>query len=779
MATNEIRILINAINRSSGAFKQAHGYVESLAMQVAKAGAIIAGFGAITKLAFDFAEEGAQIQRLRDTGQQLAQTFGIDMAEAVARIKAASHDTITANRAVMEANRAMLLGVAHDVDTLAKLVEIATIRGRAAGLSATDAFDRITLGIGRLSTRILDDIGIVVDGETAYAKYGEAIGKTADQLTEAEKRIALTNAIIEDGNKLLEQTGGIVDDNAQAFERFKTHITDAKNEFEKFLAGPIAEFIGGVDAWVFGMGQIESAILRQARALALSNTPQEDYLDEMVRMVDQANLFAQAASLPISYDIDKDGQLVKTELGISTVIDKNYVMLEQERAIAQTEEQVAQVRADHTRALEEQRLAQEALIKTQADAIKGLEGLRVKIEDLDMEKAGKIALDFFRDFGVSEENLTSFERLLTTNLGTMSKSLEKFIFSLEDAAADGRVTWDEFLSAFDIVKLEQAAQKTIELWDEVDAKIKDLRDEFEKDVLESERRLADDMEDAATKRDRDLADLEEENNRKRDEAIADANKKRQRDEEDAESAHQRRIQKILDKYNRARLQALLDLDARALFEAELTRDQELKDAELDRRERKEQAEKELKDKIEDIEDNYEEKRREILRQYDRDIEDAKEADRRRKRDLERALDEQVAEQERYRREEMQNIEAFLAERWSTEQADYQQRLTDLIRYWQGVLQINELYRGLASGEEPQGPPPSDPESSDPGYPPDGPPPPIGNPPDEPLPFPGYLRMDGGDNGSNIVVTLNVQGDGILAAAVRNAAYGAIVDVVSN
>ena len=38
---------------------------------------------------------------------------------------------------------------------------------------------------------------------------------------------------------------------------------------------------------------------------------------------------------------------------------------------------------------------------------------------------------------------------------------------------------------------------------------------------------------------------------------------------------------------------------------------------------------------------------------------------------------------------------------------------------------------------------------------------------------------GGGNGSNIVVTLNVTGDGILAAAVRNAAYGAIVDVVSN
>src|SRR3990167_10047228 len=364
MATSEIRILINAIYKAAGIIA-AKSDLEKFLKEFAKAGAILAAFSIAVKKAYDFWKEGAQIERLREAGTRLAQSYGADMEESVLRIKAASHGAITANAAVSESNRAMLLNVARDSETIAKLVEIAAIRGRVSGLSAQEAFDRITLGIGRLSTRILDDIGIVVDGETAYANYGEAIGKTADQLTEAEKRIALTNAIIEDGNKLLEQTGGIVDDNAQAFERFKTHITDTKNEFEKFLAGPIAEFISGVDAWVFGMGQIESATLRQARALALSNTPQEDYLDEMVRMVEQANLFAQAASLPISYDIDKDGQLIKTERGISTIIDKNYILLEQERAIAQTEEQVAQVRADHTRALEEQRLAQEALIKTQ------------------------------------------------------------------------------------------------------------------------------------------------------------------------------------------------------------------------------------------------------------------------------------------------------------------------------------------------------------------------------------------------------------------------------
>jgi hypothetical protein len=285
------------------------------------------------------------------------------------------------------------------------------------------------------------------------------------------------------------------------------------------------------------------------------------------------------------------------------------------------------------------------------------------------------------------------------------------------------------------------------------------------------------MVDAATKRDRDLADLETKAQQDRDAAIADATKKSQRETEDAESAHQRRLQKIWDKYNRARIQALIDLDAKALFEAELTRDQELKDAEDDRKEKKEQAAKELKDKIEDIQNNYDEKRQEILRQYDRDIEDAKEADRRRKRDLERALDEQIQVQERYRDDEMRNIEKFLSDRFITETLDYQQRISDLIRYWQDRLHINAMYQDIENGGTGNIPPGEEP----------GPPAPIPVGPPDTAPYvpPGGNPVPmlmaagaGGSPNSNVMVTLNVQGDGMLAAAVRAAALNAVVDVVS-
>src|SRR3990167_8114820 len=765
MATsNEIRILLNAIYKGAGVV-QAESDIKKLALEVAKAGAILAGFSAIVKKAYDFGEEGAKIDRLRETGTKLAQSYGVDMEEAVAKMKTASHGAISVNEAIKQANRAMLLGVARDTDTMAKLLEIAAIRGRAAGLDTEAAFERIILGIGRLSTRVLDDIGIVIDGETAYANYGKSIGKVADDLTEAEKRQALTNAIIEDGNKLLKDTGGLVDDAANAYERFETHITDATNAIKTHIGDAVSPLIKSLDILLFGYIDINAAIKTHASEMSKSSKTYGEYRAELERVAKSQNLAVNSSGDLVS--VMSDG----TDT-IETLVQSNYLLSESEyNGIRATDD-----RREAIEALNEQLAFQEQRENAITEALEKLNDISGKTLDFGFEEAAKKAIEFNEKAGtLTPEALDK----LRVAFGLADEAIFKFRDALEVAGKDGIITLKELQDAFKPVAFEQAAQKTLELWEKVDKKIQELRDKYKQDVIDSERELADDMIDAATKRDRDLADLEEDAQKDRDEAVADANKKSQREEEDRESAHQRRLQKIWDKYNRARIQALIDLDAKSLFEAELTRDQELKDAEADRKERKEQAAKDLKDKIEDIQDNYEEKRREILRQYDRDLEDAKEADRRRKRDLQRALDEQIQEQNRYRDEEMRDIEKFLADRFTTETLDYQQRISDLIRYWQTRLQVNAMYQdienggtgGVPYGEEP-GPPAPIPGPG--GW---GEPTPVIPPGGGPQPTMANMTAGGG-GGAGITVTLNVIGDGMLAAAVRAAALNAVVDVVA-
>ena len=767
MATtsSDVLIIIRAINAASGAFGSAKKSITDFMADIAKATAIIGAFSFAVKKAYDLGEEGAKIDRLRETGTKLAQSYGVDMEEAVAKMKAASHGAISVNEAIKQANRAMLLGVARDTDTMAKLLEIAAIRGRAAGLDTEAAFERIILGIGRLSTRVLDDIGIVIDGETAYANYGKSIGEVADDLTEAEKRQALTNAIIEDGNQLLHHTGGLVDDAANVYERFETHITDATNSIKTQISDAVSPLIKSLDILLFGYIDINAAIKTHARDMASASGTYAEYESELRRVAESQGLV-----------IDSSGNLIKITRGktgaVKELIQSNYLLSESEyNGIKVTDD-----RREAIESLNEQLAFQEQRENAITEALEKLNDISGKTLDFGFEEAAKKAIEFNEKAGtLTPEALDK----LRVAFGLADEAIFKFRDALEVAGKDGIITLKELQDAFKPVAFEQAAQKTLELWEKVDKKIQELRDKYKQDVIDSERELADDMIDAATKRDRDLADLEEDAQKDRDEAVADAKKKSQREEEDRESAHQRRLQKIWDKYNRARIQALIDLDAKSLFEAELTRDQELKDAEADRKERKEQAAKDLKDKIEDIQDNYEEKRREILRQYDRDLEDAKEADRRRKRDLQRALDEQIQEQNRYRDEEMRDIEKFLADRFTTETLDYQQRISDLIRYWQTRLQVNAMYQdienggtgGVPYGEEP-GPPAPIPGPG--GW---GEPTPVIPPGGGPQPTMANMTAGGG-GGAGITVTLNVVGDGMLAAAVRAAALNAVVDVVA-
>jgi len=124
---------------------------------------------------------------------------------------------------------------------------VAALRGRAMGISTTQAFNDIVTGIGRASPHILDNLGIVIDAEGKYQAYAEAVGKTAEELTKAEKTQALLNGVLESSKGLLEETGGLTLDNAGKWEQMsaaqknyfdlvKSDIADATSWWAEYWA---------------------------------------------------------------------------------------------------------------------------------------------------------------------------------------------------------------------------------------------------------------------------------------------------------------------------------------------------------------------------------------------------------------------------------------------------------------------------------------------------------------------------------------------------------------
>lgn len=253
LMVNGVQVDINAKNSASPVIKQVAADIGGLETSAKNAGegvgtanSEMAGFGITARslgitlgvvttgisamvAAFEFGEIASGNQRLADSGVLLAQSYGESLDNIVAKVSEASLGTVSNLDIITSANKAMMLGVGGSADQLAKLMEIAAFRGRAMGISTTQAFDDMVRGIGRMSPMILDNLGIIVDAETTYGNYADSIGKAASELTRDEKIQALLNKVLDEGNRMLEESGGLIEDNATSYERWASELDNAKN----------------------------------------------------------------------------------------------------------------------------------------------------------------------------------------------------------------------------------------------------------------------------------------------------------------------------------------------------------------------------------------------------------------------------------------------------------------------------------------------------------------------------------------------------------------------
>lgn len=768
--SSEVRIVYRAVDAATRVIRDIGDANKNLKQQFSAmrgealaAGAVITAFALTVRQAYQFGKEGAEIERLRESGTRLAKGFGVDLAEAVAKIKEAARGTISNNQAVLQANRALMLGIAADTDIIANLVEIAVFRGRAAGLSAEVAFDRIVLGIGRLSTRILDDIGIVIDGETAYANYGAAIGKTADQLTEAQKRLALTNAIIAEGNTLIKESGGLVDDNAQAVEQFETNITDLGNAIRESFAEPLANVLDPLNKFLSLILATDEPFKQQVRDILANKGAYADYGAELNKaVINHAKLLYLQGLL--TGDIEKQVEGLKILAG-------------QVRFTEDDLSEMAGVMED-TRQTTDDTFGGESL----ADVLKWFEEFKKARDEL-VSGFGPGQIDF-ADLDKLAQQVLDFNTTLNEDfdpdafldqLGLLSEATVKFRQAIAEASsaaseAGAQITADEFLAAFFPIAEGDVKRKIEELEQELSDAIVELKRRRDEQLADLEQDFADDRIDDEIDLSRRLADIHDD----RDVKIREVEEDSKKHIEDIEEDHQQRVQRIMEKYARQRLKAIIDRDARALFEAEVSRDEDLRDAERDRKRRIRDEEKHRRERIEQIEEEGEDRRAELLRQHEQERQDAQRDFDRKRRDIENDFRKRQALEEANFRKERDTLVRKLVELTGKMTIAYQQRITDRIRYWQTILQIDQLYQGIINGTNPGGGGSTDPVPA--------PPPPGGNPVPTSVvspgtgPGPGMMRR--GTSGSNVVVTLNVQGDGMLAQAVREASYTAIVDVMT-
>lgn len=163
--------------------------------------AIGAGVAAIIK-GWNEAEAAAKGLQQRAAFAQLAASKGGNADAIIAELKRVSAETISTQQLVEKAGTAMLLGIEQKY--LPKLMEISRASSRITGQTITQAFDDLSLAVARQSKMILDNLGIMVNVEKANKDYAASLGKTSEQLNDAERRQAFLNATLAAGQVIID-----------------------------------------------------------------------------------------------------------------------------------------------------------------------------------------------------------------------------------------------------------------------------------------------------------------------------------------------------------------------------------------------------------------------------------------------------------------------------------------------------------------------------------------------------------------------------------------------
>lgn len=229
----------NATSNSTKAFSKmtsgiSTGLVPAYATLAANVFALTAAFGLLSR--------NDAISKLNEGLEHTGALAGRNLTMVADKMKEITGNAISAEQAM----RAVAVGVSagFSEDQLNSLTRVAKGASLALGRDMGDAMDRLIRGAAKLEPEILDELGIMVRLDDATKKYAESINKTAAELTQFERRMAFTNAIIADGEKKFQSIQAALD--PSEYGQLSATFSDLTKSFVQFLnqgLGPVFGFL--------------------------------------------------------------------------------------------------------------------------------------------------------------------------------------------------------------------------------------------------------------------------------------------------------------------------------------------------------------------------------------------------------------------------------------------------------------------------------------------------------------------------------------------------------
>ncbi len=246
MATARDRVITEILAET----RDSIGGIKEMIASVVKLTAAYASVRKVAEEAFESAQLAAALNEQRTAFDNLTSSVGVNADSILAEMQRMSGGVITEVELMRNATQANLLGVGFE--EMPKLLEIARASARATGQDMQFLFQSITTGIGRMSPLILDNLGLSIRLEETYAAYAASLDKTAAELTDAERKQALLNAVLAQGEEIIARVQLDVEEltDTERWAALTTAVTEFRTELGQGLRQTFADAAGAFTGFI-------------------------------------------------------------------------------------------------------------------------------------------------------------------------------------------------------------------------------------------------------------------------------------------------------------------------------------------------------------------------------------------------------------------------------------------------------------------------------------------------------------------------------------------------
>ncbi len=130
---------------------------------------------------------------------QLGAASGTSLGTLSKRLVQVTDGAVSMRQAMEATAKASSSGMSSE--NIIRMGKVAKQASQALGVDMADAVSRLSRGITKLEPELLDELGIFTKIDPAVRKYADSVGKSVTALTDFERRMAFTNAVLEEGEK--------------------------------------------------------------------------------------------------------------------------------------------------------------------------------------------------------------------------------------------------------------------------------------------------------------------------------------------------------------------------------------------------------------------------------------------------------------------------------------------------------------------------------------------------------------------------------------------------